>query len=348
MRTKRGTAYLDETADDITSLAQDFDFGFVACAGPRAFQSVFLNRLFAKSKDDLLKGIHAAKLRAAFAGRVQQYNWSDITKSAFYQTTVFPLPATSKKPLVLIMVREIKTAGASPKTRETFLREGPGHPTVAQLLLAAREEEKRKIAKALHDELGSTAVILTSLLTLVRSQLNKNQKAQAMDHLQKLDEQIKLRVERMKNIVVSLRPPSLEQYGALCGFIGELLENTCKYANIPYTYDCEESCEKGVSDNVKITLYRVVQEALNNIVKHAKAKHIWVTLQREKGVLYLRIKDDGVGFVKTRHQSVRRMGLLAMKESVRLLGGTLTIKSTLGKGTCIKVTCPCVVYEDNL
>lgn len=345
MRTKRGTAYLDTTADEIFSLEKSFDF--VAWASPRTFQNVLVNRAFTTSKEDLLKGIHADKLRAALAGRAQQYNWSDITKPAFYQTTVLPLPAAFKKPLVLIMIKEIKTAGAS-QTRESFLREGPGQPTVTQLLLSAREEEKRKIAKALHDELGSTAVILTSLLTLVRSQVSKGQKAQALSRLQELNEQIKLRVERLKNIVVSLRPPSLEQYGALCGFIAELLENTCKYANIPYEYECEESCEKGVSDNVKITLYRVVQEALNNIIKHAKAKHIWITLRREKGVLYLRIKDDGVGFVKTRHQSVRRMGLLAMKESVRLLGGTLTIKSALGKGTSIKVTCPCVVYEDNL
>lgn len=346
MRTKRGSAYLDTATDEILSLAESFDFAFMACASQRAFQKVFLNRAFTTTQEELLKGIHAVKLRAALAGRVQQYNWSDITKTAFYQTTVLPLPASLKKPLVLIMVREIKTE-ASP-TRASLLRERAGQPTVAQLLLSAREEEKRKIAKALHDELGATAVILTSLLALVRAQINRNQKKQALARLQELDEQIKQRVERMKNIVVSLRPPSLEQYGALCGFIGELLENTCKYANLPCEYDCDESCEKGISDNVKITLYRVVQEALNNIVKHAKAKKVWVTLRREKNELCLRIKDDGVGFVKARHQSVRRMGLLAMKESVRLLGGTLTIKSNIGKGTCIKVTCPCVVYEDDL
>lgn len=345
MGTKQKTACVDITPTKNSSATNGFDF--VAYASNTGFQQILFNRAFVSCKDSLLKGIHAAKLRAALSGHAQHYYWSDINKSVFYQTILLPLPAISKKPLVLIMVREIKGAGPL-QMHGSFLREGPGQPTVAQLLLAAREEEKRKIAKALHDELGSTAVILTSLLTLVRAQINKNQKRQALCQLKELDEQIKLRIERMKNIVVSLRPPSLEQYGALCGFIGELLEETGKYSGIPFEYECDESCEKGVSDNVKITLYRVVQEALNNIVKHAKAKHIWVTLRREKGTLYLVIKDDGVGFVKARHQSVHRMGLLAMKESVRLLGGTLTIKSTLGRGTCIKVTCPCVVYEEDL
>jgi len=330
-----------------TLVSKDFEFDFVACVGPRTFECIILNRAFTSSPDELLQGIHKAKLRAAFAGQTQQYNWSDTTKPAFYQTTLLPLPATVKKPLVLLMVREIKTVRV-PGAHTSCLRESCGQPTVAQLLLSAREEEKRQIAKALHDELGTTAVILTSLLTLVRAHVSKNQKEKALRLLQELDGQIKQRVERMKNIVVSLRPPSLEQYGALCGFIGEFLENTCKYAGLPYEYTCDETCEENVSDNVKITLYRVVQEAINNIVKHAKAKHVWVTLQRKKDKLYLQIKDDGVGFVQKHYQSVRRIGLLAMKESVRLLGGSLTIKSTLGKGTCICVACPCEVYEDNL
>ena len=338
----RGIASLDGVSVEQASLK------FIGYIPRKGKPEIVWNSLSQAIAKDLVKDFHAQKLKKAFAGDIQQYCWSEDTKPAFYQTTLLPLLFISKKPLVLMTVREIKL-GKVPTAHSLFLREtNEQQLTVAQLLLSAREEEKRKISKSLHDELGSAAVILTSLLSLVRLQIEKNQKKKALAQLQELDGQIKNCIGRLKNIVVSLRPPSLEQEGALCGFIGELLENVSRYANIPFTFDCKDAGEQGVSDSVKITLYRVVQEALNNIVKHAKAKHIYVSLHRKEASFYLTIQDDGVGFRKKSQHSIRSMGLLAMKESVRSLGGTISIKSTLGKGTCIKVVCPCAVYEEEI
>ena len=205
--------------------------------------------------------------------------------------------------------------------------------------------EKKEISKALHDEIGSAVVILTALLSLVKASVKEGDRKQALADIAKLDAQIKDSIERVKNIVVSLRPPSLENDGALGGSIRELLENISGYVHIPYTFEYKPSAsENGISDSVKILLYRIVQEALNNIVKHARAKSIYVLLDRTGDQIRLIVQDDGIGFKQIKQRSIRKVGLLAMKDSVRLLGGNISIKSEPGKGTRIEVVCPCVVY----
>ena len=253
-----------------------------------------------------------------------------------------PLGAKGSIKRVLALVRDISDWGA---VGGQLLKDWSSPRTFSQILLAARETEKKAIAKALHDEIGSMTVILTALLGIVKASVKKGDQKQALLDISKLDGQIKESVERVKNIVVSLRPPSLENDGALGGAVRDMLENVSALVHIPYTFDYKPiTGDGGVSDSVKIMLYRIVQEALNNIVKHANAKHIYVLLERNDGEVRLVVEDDGVGFQPSKQRSLRHVGLLAMKDSVKLLGGTITIKSAQGKGTRISVRCPSVVY----
>ena len=245
---------------------------------------------------------------------------------------------------ILSLSRDISHWGGAYQGGD-MLREGTPPRTFSQILLAAREAEKKEISKALHDEIGSAVVILTALLSLVKASVKEGDQKQALADIAKLDAQIKDSIDRVKNIVVSLRPPSMENDGALGGSIRELLENISGYVHIPYTFEYNPtSGENGISDSVKILLYRIVQEALNNIVKHARAKNIYVLLERTNDQIHLIVEDDGIGFRQMKQRSIRKVGLLAMKDSVRLLGGNISIKSAPGKGTHIEVVCPCVVY----
>ena len=155
-------------------------------------------------------------------------------------------------------------------------------------------------------------------------------------------------MQRLHAIIVSLRPPSLDTDGALRGSLETLIAEVCKLGRLEYRFVCAANMsEKGISDQVKILLYRIVQEALNNVVKHAKASEVKVTLKKIKGELLLEVKDNGIGFVYNKKRSINHIGLLAMKNSVLLLGGKLEIVSVLGKGTTIRAVCPCIVYEEN-
>ena len=290
---------------------------------------------------------HHRAFDQAFSGRIHHYEWGleKADKQYFYQTTLIPLGgAHTGVTGVLALTRDITSWAGSYHGGE-LLREGSAPRTFSQILLAAREAEKKEISKALHDEIGSAVVILTALLSLVKASVKEGNRKQALEDIAKLDAQIKDSIGRVKNIVVSLRPPSLENDGALGGSIRELLENISSYVHIPFRFEYNDAVsENGISDSVKILLYRIVQEALNNIVKHARASHIYVLLERKGDEIHLAVEDDGIGFKQLKQRSIRKVGLLAMKDSVRLLGGTISIKSAPGKGTRIEVTCPCVVY----
>ena len=142
-----------------------------------------------------------------------------------------------------------------------------------------------------------------------------------------------------------MRPPSLDHKGGLGGAIHDLLENVSSLHSLTYTFDCDDiEAELCLSDNVKALLYRIVQEALTNIVKHARAHRVQVELKEVEKQIHLVIDDDGIGFRPAQQLSIEHVGLLAMKDSVELLGGTISLKSAPGEGTHIEVLCPRVVY----
>ncbi len=325
-------------------------YDVAAVVDPQTRQAViFSNRSGRITPQDLkeARSLHENAFKQALAGHIHHYEWGleKDDKHYFYQTTLIPLRGEKAKVCsILSLTRDITHWGGAYQGGD-MLREGTPPRTFSQILLAAREAEKKEISKALHDEIGSSVVILTALLSLVKASVKEGNAKQALADIAKLDAQIKDSIDRVKNIVVSLRPPSLENDGALGGSIRELLENISGYVQIPYTFEYNAAVgENGISDSVKILLYRIVQEALNNIVKHARAKNIYVLLERQGEEIHLIVKDDGIGFKPVKQRSIRKVGLLAMKDSVHLLGGTISIKSAPGEGTRIEVVCPCVVY----
>lgn len=291
--------------------------------------------------------LHKAALEEAVKRGIYHYEWSvkNRRKQRLYQTTCVSLPRPDGRAgSVLSFSRDI-TDSYYAYVGADSLRDWSSPRTFAQILLATRETEKKEISKALHDEIGSSAVMLTALLSLVRASIKSGNRPQALRDLTQLDEQLKSSIERIKNVIVSLRPPSLENKGGLGGAIRDLLENISQLSRIPYRFDYDPVDERlCLSENVKILLYRIVQEALTNTVKHAHAKHIRVSLKQGGPRIRLEVWDDGVGFEPAQQLSIEHVGLLAMRDSVELLGGTISIKSAPGKGTRIEVSCPCIVY----
>ena len=297
------------------------------------------------------QGVHQEQLRKAFAHcQVGHYewHWEDNKDLRTCRTTLLPLTGPKGQVTeVMAITQDISQWGESPRPHQA-LHEGGGPRTFAQILLSARETEKREIAKALHDEIGTASVMLSALVSLAKQSVHKGDSQQVLMDLDRLQMQTQQSMERLRAIIVTLRPPSLDTDGALRGSLETLIEDVCKLGRLSYRFKCPENMsEKGICDRVKILLYRTVQEALNNVVKHAHATQVNITLKRAKDQLFLTIQDDGEGFVRSKTSSLHHVGLLAMKNSVNLLGGHLTISSKLGKGTRIAAVCPCMVYEDN-
>lgn len=296
---------------------------------------------------DPAQPVHTRAHDKAAQGEVVNYEWSVCRdkNACFFQSTLIPLrDSRGQVGSILGLVKNI-TSWAYNYSHTRFLKEVGGR-TFPQILLMEREEERKKISSALHDEIGSAAVILTSLLSMVKESVDSGDRKQALKDIAELDKQIKNSIERVKNIVVSLRPPNLEAIG-LADAVQEMLDNMTRYKKIKHTFKLELDDDVVLSDEVKIVLYRVAQESLNNIVKHSGAKRVDVSIKRGIKDVTLRISDDGKGFIQPSQRSIKHIGLLSMRDSVAYLGGKFTITSEPGKGTVIEVKCPKVVYGVN-
>lgn len=205
------------------------------------------------------------------------------------------------------------------------------------------EEEIKRIAYAVHDEAGQLLVAVHLALAEVAPGLPEPQQAQ-LARITELLNQVEKHLRRYSH---ELRPTILDDLGWIPA-IRFLAEGISKRANVPIYVQAAVSGR--LPPTVETTLYRVVQEALTNAVKHAKATKVWIHAQKEKDVLRCSIRDDGVGFdLKLTHArpGQKGLGLIAMKERVTAIGGTLHIESRCGHGTELSIRLPPEVYHAN-
>lgn len=297
-------------------------------------------------KIDPTQEVHRKAFQKAVRGEVICYDWSAYCEKSncLFQSTLIPLRNNEGKiSSVLGLVKNITNLTHADVPGD-FLK-GVNRRTFPQMLLKAREKERRELSAALHDEIGSMAVILTSLLSMVKDSVQSKKQSQALEDIASLDEQIKNSIERIKSIVVSMRPPNLDTVG-LEASLRDMVENAGRYGNLEYSFAFEKEDDVQVSDEVRIVLYRVVQESLNNILKHAEATRVSVKLHRSKKDITLSIRDNGKGFVTARQRSIEHIGLLSMRDSIGYVGGKFTIMSEPGKGTSIEVICPKIAHGE--
>jgi signal transduction histidine kinase len=195
------------------------------------------------------------------------------------------------------------------------------------------EEEIKRIAYAVHDEAGQLLVAVHLALAEVAVELPTPQQAK-FTQIEELLTEVEKHLRRYSH---ELRPTILDDLGWVPA-IRFLADGVSKRANLPIHIDATVS--ERLPSSVETTLYRIVQEALTNAVKHAKASNVWIRAWRENLVLCCSIRDDGGGFDSSQAHAARGqkgLGLIAMQERVSAIGGTLHIQSSLGSGTELSV-----------
>lgn len=201
-----------------------------------------------------------------------------------------------------------------------------------QYTVDAREEERRSIAAAIHDEIGSTMTALNLQLGLMLKHLdNKDQLREKITQMTELTTSL---TKKMQRISGDLRPGILDSLGltsAIEWYCGEWEEKTGKKTHIEL-----DSCY--LKKPVELALFRIFQEALTNVTRHAKASSVIIRLEHKKQAITLSIKDDGIGIPKEKIDHIQSFGLMGMRERAAMAGGDLYI---LDKGgTTIKVVIP--------
>ena len=250
-------------------------------------------------------------------------------------TTIVPFLNEKDKPYQYVSIRH-------DITQRKFLEESI--KDLPQRILQAQESEKNRISKDIHDDLGQSLATLKIVIQSAMAEFSKKD-VHIKKSFERIVKDLNVIIEKTRGIAMGLRPPTLEVLG-LETALKVLLDDFKKRTKLKLKYE-------GVNLNhvqfqgEPINFYRVIQEALNNIVKHARAQEIKISLELTDGQLMVTIEDDGQGFLI--HKSERRnktedivkgLGLAIMEERTRSLGGDFQIYSQIGKGTTIALSIP--------
>jgi PAS domain S-box-containing protein len=207
---------------------------------------------------------------------------------------------------------------------------------LSRRLLKVQEEERRHLSRELHDEFGQ-------LLASITLHLHAAKGAAGASAQSSLDESIALLQRagaQVRSLALELRPTMLET-GGLEGALRWLAEQHQQRTGIVAEVVGHVT---DVSGDLAIACFRVAQEALTNVVRHARAQHVWIELSQHDGFVELVVRDDGVGFdvgkTLERAASGGNLGLLGMRERVEILGGSLRIDSRVAQGTRICIALP--------
>jgi signal transduction histidine kinase len=210
------------------------------------------------------------------------------------------------------------------------------HALVSRRLLAAQETERRRIARVLHEDVGQ---LLTALrLNLQRTPPDRGDRAIIGDSIGLVDEALKY----VRDLSVELRPVVLDDLG-LADAVSWYANRQAERAGYDVVVD-QDLGERRLPEPIETAGFRIVQQALTNIARHADAKHVRIGLYREPGRVELSVADDGIGFdvrdARSRSQSGGSLGLVDMTELAYMAGGVLTVTSAEGKGSTVRVQFP--------
>jgi two-component system, NarL family, sensor histidine kinase UhpB len=203
----------------------------------------------------------------------------------------------------------------------------------------AREEERTQLARELHDELGQTLTTLKLEIGRAIAALRAERLTPTVvDRLQSLTGLSDVGLAMVKRIATSLRPPTLDHLGIAEAIRWEAL--TFKARTGIRCHLRANKTRTALSSEQQTALFRIFQEALTNIARHAKASAVHVTLSEKDGHAELRIRDNGKGITDAERENPRALGLVGMRERAALIGGAFRISGRRGKGTSVAVHVP--------
>jgi signal transduction histidine kinase len=203
---------------------------------------------------------------------------------------------------------------------------------LTQRVLSVQDEERRRLSRELHDEAGQDLTALKISLELIKKEIPLEFNA-IHDRLGEAITLTDITMEQIRLLAKGLRPPALDAVG-LKYTLEDLCRDFARRSNIKIEYTGADL--PLLSEEINICFYRILQESLTNACKHARADHIFVTLRQEVGNICLVVKDDGQGFRKKNlNRNSMGIGLLGIKERLKMLGGRFEVKSQPGQGTIL-------------
>jgi PAS domain S-box-containing protein len=324
---------------DACVVLYDRDTKLLLVEGPIVAAAGFVKEeIEGRTIEEIVKAGHAralmAPFRFAFEGRTFEFEFA--YKERTYLVRVLPVSEPGKKAQFgMALALDITLRHES----ERELDESRARlQALSRQLLAAQEDERRRVAREVHDELGQVLTGIKIGLSALRTRSIRRPSLETDRRLQAVNDAIDGAIDAVRRIVLRLRPGVLDNLGPLAALEWEVQEFT-HHAGLPVrlvlpTEAIDLDAERST------TLYRTVQEALTNVLRHADAKSVAVGLKVQDDSLVLQVTDDGRGIAEHQLLNPRSMGILGMRERAMSCGGTLEVRRALGGGTDVVLTVP--------
>lgn len=272
--------------------------------------------------------------------RVIQCNIRDITETFKSKQKLLSIQKALKKlnseleSRIYKKTSELSTANAQLSEQLSHReRDAESLRSLSSKLLNSQEEERRSIARELHDEVGQSLTVLKLLLGRTKLTAPEEMKP-ALDEVSQIVSEV---LKQVRHLSMSLRPGVLDDLGLVMA-LESLFSDLNSRAGLRVHFDSQDPGR--LSPDTGIAVYRIAQESLTNVLRHGETKEAWVRLWIQDGRLHLSVEDKGHGFDLDALGAKRSIGLVAMKERANLAGGDCSVESKLGKGTTVKVDVP--------
>jgi signal transduction histidine kinase len=203
-------------------------------------------------------------------------------------------------------------------------------------LVAAQEQERTRIADDIHDDPIQVMTAAGMRLSMLRTKLEESPER---DEVEKLEEVVERAIGRLRHLLFELHPPALDREG-LAGAIGDYLRALIDEMGMDFVFHVDDRLTEEPPPDIRVVCYRIVQEALVNVRKHASAGRVVVTLETIEGGTRVRVDDDGVGVAPDLQTLPGHLGLGGMRERAELAGGWFRIGPREGAGTTLEFWTP--------
>jgi len=294
--------------------------------------------LIVPQEEEIFKGTGFQRLLSE--ATVVNHELDYVTRSGKRIPTLFSAAVLKNKEGEIVGAAAIARNVTERRRAEEALRESERHLRfLSSQLLTAQERERRRLSIELHDELGQALMVFKLKLRSIQEGLRTDQVSLKGDCDEVID-YINEVTENVRRLSRDLSPSILDDLG-LSAAIRWLVDSSTKHGNIESSLDMTD-LDNLFSQEGQITVYRIIQECLTNVAKHAQATYVSIVIRKQDGRVFFRVKDDGKGFdvkeVFGKDPGKKGLGLAAMYERARMLGGSLDIWSQEGAGTKITFT----------
>jgi two-component system sensor histidine kinase UhpB len=253
------------------------------------------------------------------------------------------LVAWRGRPARLVQINDITERLRTQQTLERLNRELElSHERLRALsrrLFEVQEEERRRLARDLHDDVGQA---LTALKIQLESLARGGGELAGRSRVDECVDTVQHTLERVRQLSLSLRPPQLDDLG-LAAAVRSHLDRQARVAGLQAHFETDGAPQE-LAPDTETACFRVAQEAINNVLRHARARNLWVRLFSAGGRLAISVRDDGRGFdpgaVRERAANGASLGLIGMEERMALAGGSFELRSAPGQGTILLASFP--------